>query len=109
MIYMHTAPPKTTAIGDYYSSFLKTSVTHIGRKGPELFGHWMLRHDNARPHIANIVIQFLASRGVQCIPHAPYCPDLVHCDFVLFPILKRQFRGQRFQTTDAAAKLRRRF
>jgi uncharacterized protein (DUF924 family) len=32
------------------------------------------------------------------IPHPPYSPDLVPCDFALFPKLQMKLKGQHFET-----------
>jgi hypothetical protein len=32
------------------------------------------------------------------VPHAPYLPDLVPCDFALFPKLKMKLKGRCFET-----------
>ncbi|EFN76386.1 hypothetical protein EAI_02859, partial [Harpegnathos saltator] len=31
---------------------------------------------------------------------APYSPDMAPCDFVLFPLLKKPPRGQRFESIE---------
>lgn len=62
----------------------------------------MLHHDNATAHTAARTIDFLAESGVQLLPHPPYSPDLAPCDFFLFPYLKKQLRGQRFEDENAA-------
>jgi histone-lysine N-methyltransferase SETMAR len=32
------------------------------------------------------------------VPHSPYSPDLVPCDFALFAKLKMKLKGRRFET-----------
>ena len=71
------------------------SFSHTGK---------MLHHDNARPHIANVVTHYLAKIYVRCVPHPPYSPDLAPCDFFLFPNLKKRLRGQRFSSSEAVVK-----
>jgi hypothetical protein len=34
------------------------------------------------------------------IPHPPYSPDLISCDFFLFPKVKLKLKGRRFDTTE---------
>ena len=34
--------------------------------------------------------------GIKTVPHRPYSPDLVPCDFCLFP----EFRGSRYETIE---------
>jgi transposase len=36
----------------------------------------LLHHDNARPHTAYIVQEFLAKNKMAVVPHPPYSPDL---------------------------------
>ena len=35
--------------------------------------------------------------GLQLMDHPPYSPDLAPSDFFLFPEMKRQLKGRRFQ------------
>ena len=76
------------------------------KKWPQLHRTgWRLHHDNARPHVANHVMQFLAKFNITCVPHPPYNPDLAPCDF-LFPSLKAKLRGIRFEISEAVLKKR---
>jgi hypothetical protein len=34
------------------------------------------------------------------IPHPPYSPDFAPCDFFLFPKMKLELKGRRFDTID---------
>ena len=38
--------------------------------------------------------------GIKTVPQPPYCPDLAHCDFCLFPKLKEKIRGCRYETIE---------
>ena len=38
--------------------------------------------------------------GIKTVPHPPYSPDLVPCDFWLFSKLKENLRGSRFETIE---------
>ena len=38
--------------------------------------------------------------GMKTVPHLPYSPDLAPCDFCLFPKLKENFRGYRYETIE---------
>ncbi len=53
-------------------------VTFIARVRPEMWRDWkfFLLHDNARPHIAAIIQQFLAKQGVAQLSNPTYSPDL---------------------------------
>ena len=67
-------------------------------------GEWFLHHDNAPAHMALSVQQFLAKNNMTVIPHPPYSPDLVPCDFFLFPGMKRQIKGKRFADVSEVKK-----
>ena len=38
--------------------------------------------------------------GIKTVPHRPYSPDLAPCDFWLFPKLKENLRGGRYETME---------
>ena len=67
-------------------------------------GSWLLLHDNARPHIAFPVRQFLSQHGVIEMQQPPYSPDLAPADFFLFPKLKNSRKGTRFRDLKAIKK-----
>ena len=52
-------------------------------------------HDNARPHIADVVTKN-RDCGWDVLPHAPNSPDMSPPDFYLFPKLKELMRGTFF-------------
>ncbi|GFV87999.1 hypothetical protein TNCV_3241491 [Trichonephila clavipes] len=58
-------------------------------------GSWYFVHDNARPHTANIVKQFVVKKGVMQIEHPSFLPDLNPPDF-LFPRLKLALKRKGF-------------
>ena len=45
--------------------------------------------------------QLLAKFGVTTLPHTPYNPDLAPPDFFLFPRVKRELKGHRFDCIEA--------
>jgi hypothetical protein len=69
-------------------------------------GAWFLHHDNASAHSALFVLEFLTKSNMNVIPHLPYSPDLVPCDFFHFPELKTVLKEWRFNdVTMIQAKL----
>ena len=38
--------------------------------------------------------------GIKTLPQPPYSPDLAPCDFWLFPKLKENLRGYRYETIE---------
>ena len=64
----------------------------------------LLHHDNASPHTAKIVKDYLEEQGLQVFPHPPYSPDIAPCDFWLFPTLKERLAGREFYRVQDLAK-----
>ena len=86
-----------------YLDILKRLRDAIRRKRPErwLKKDWILLHDNARPHKAIRVAQYLAKHNIPELEHPPYSPDISPCDFFLFPRLKKVLKGMRFEDVSA--------
>ena len=57
---------------------------------PALFksGQWHFHQDNAPVHNSVLVKDYLTKLGIKTVLHPPYSPDLVPCDFWLFPKLR---------------------
>ncbi len=60
----------------------------------------ILHHDNAPAHHAAHTIARLKETNVETLDHPPYSPDLMPCDFFLFPRLKSLLHGCRFANVD---------
>ncbi len=56
------------------------------------------------PHVANVVLEFLAKKGISLVPQTTYSPDLALCDFWLFPTTKKDLKGKYFVDEMAALK-----
>ena len=67
---------------------------------PQLWatGDWQLHHDNMPAHASHPVQRFLVKTPRWL--STPYMPDLVLCNFWLFPKLKSPLKGKRLQTID---------
>lgn len=61
---------------------------------------WILHHDNAPAHSANVVKQWLAKMGTEVLRQASNSPDLAPADFWLFTLLKRHLKGKRFDSVE---------
>ena len=57
---------------------------------------WHFHQDNAPVHNSILVTDYLTKMGIKTVPQRPYSPDLVLCDFWLFPKL----RGCRYETIE---------
>jgi hypothetical protein len=68
----------------------------------------LLHHDNARLHVAHIIVNFLNARGIKTVLHPPYSPDLAPCDFWLFPEIKYPLRVGTSTAIKMSSKLWRR-
>ncbi|KMQ92866.1 mariner mos1 transposase [Lasius niger] len=53
---------------------------------------------NPPAHNALKTQQFLAINNMSIVPHPPYLPNLIPCDFFLFPKMKLKLKGRRFKT-----------
>ena len=67
---------------------------------PQLWaaGDWQLHHDYVPAHASCLVQRFLVKHPITQVTQPLYSPDLVPCDFWLFPKLKPPLKGKRFQT-----------
>jgi histone-lysine N-methyltransferase SETMAR len=79
---------------------LKRLKENVRRKRPEfLLNHnWLLHQDNAPAHTSLKPTKSVTNNNMVIVPHPPYSPDLVPCDFALFPKLKMKLKGRRFET-----------
>ena len=67
---------------------------------PQLWatGDWQLHHNNAPAHASHLMQSFLVKHQITQVTQPSYSPDLVPCDFWLFPKLKSPLKWKRFQT-----------
>ena len=61
-------------------------------------GDRQLGHDNMPAYASCLVQRFFVKHEITEVTQPHYSPDLVPCDFWLFPKLKSPLRGKRFQT-----------
>ncbi len=66
----------------------------VGRK-------FLLHHDNVPGYTAILTKTKLTKWGISVLEHPPNTPDLMPCNFSLFPKLKAQLRGRRFCSIQA--------
>jgi transposase len=59
-----------------------------------------VHEENARPHTAKKVTEFLAGNRMKRAPHPPYSPDLAPYDFDLFGYIKDRLAGASFEEPD---------
>ncbi len=80
----------------FYIETLRKLRICIWKKRPELRVEnlFVLYHDNAPSHQADSMQKFLEKNNMRLMPHPPYSPDLLPCDFFIFPKLKLALKGQ---------------
>ena len=102
MIYMHWVPTGETVNKEYFVEVLRESRKRFCRKRPGLFksGQWHFHQDNAPVNNSILVTDYLSEMGIKTVPHPPYSPDLAPCVFWLFPKLKENLRGCRYETIE---------
>ena len=67
---------------------------------PQLWatGDWQLHHNNKPAHASHLMQNFFDKTSNHPGDSAPLSPDLVPCNFWLFPKLKSPLKGKGFQT-----------
>lgn len=87
-----------TITGAYYANILtRLRETIKEKRRGKLAKGVLLLHDNAPVHKARVAVSAVASCGFEEINHPPYSPDLAPSDYFLFPSLKKDLRGRRFE------------
>jgi [histone H3]-lysine36 N-dimethyltransferase SETMAR len=99
-------PEDATINGNYYATvILPQLVDGISEQRPKMRStRLLLHHDNAAPHGTKQVKDYIASQGIQIMPHPPYSPDLAPMDFWVFPKLKSDLSGIHFSRIQDLAK-----
>ena len=100
IIHIDYLPSKQTINSDYYVTALLDRFNNIlKKKWPHLAKKKVLLYqDNARVYTAPMA-KFNEFR-YEMFPHPAYSPDLIPCDYFLFPNLKKWFGGKRFTTRE---------
>ncbi len=78
VIHYKHVPEGQTVNATFYVQVLDSLCKCIARVRPEMWRErkFFLPQDNAHPHTAAIIQQFLAKKGVAQLSHPPYSPDL---------------------------------
>ena len=102
IVHHEFAPEGQTVNAEFYCNVFCRLREDIRRKRPELWrvGNWLLHDDNKPSHRALITREFLAHNSIITLLHSPYSPDLAPCDLFLFPKLKLQLEGGRFDRVE---------
>ena len=102
VVHHENAPQGQNINKEYYLEVLCHLLDAVRRKRPNLWvaGTWQLHHDNAPAHSLQLIQTFLTKHNIPVSRQAPYSPDMAPCDFWLFPHLKMQLKGTRFESRE---------
>jgi len=102
IIHREFVPPGMKVNADSYCDVLRRLCENVRRKRPQKWQNQnlILHHDNVPAHGSFKLSQFLTKNNMTVVPHPPYSPDLAPCDFNLFPKMKLQMKGRRFDTIE---------
>ena len=99
VLYHELLKPGETINGECYRTQLVRLKRAIAEKRPEYATRHeatIFHHDNARPHVAIPVKNYLENSEWEVLPHPPYSPDLAPSDFRLFWSMQNALTGIRF-------------
>ena len=72
----------------------------IQLKRPHRQGQTILLHNNARPHVAQVVKAALQELKWEVLQHLPYSPDLAPTDYYLFHSLLKHMKDITFDNEE---------
>lgn len=101
VIYFELLKPNETINGDRYRLQLMRLNRALKEKRSqyeERHEKVILLHDNARPHTAKVVQQYLETLRWEILPHPPYSPDIAPSDYHLFRSMQHGLAEQSFTT-----------
>ena len=101
ILLIDCVPRGQTVTGMYYSSLLPKLRRNIkDKRRGMLRAGVILHHDNAAVHTCKLTTAEIRQCGFETLPHPPYSPDLAPSDFHLFPRLKQNLRGEKFDNDE---------
>ncbi len=108
IIHTEFKDPGVNVNAESYCATIRRFKESVRRKQPALWRRnaagqrsFFLLQDNASPHTADDTVKLLEDSGIPLLEHPPYSPDLAPCDYFLFPRLKFDLHGHRFQNIQA--------
>ena len=99
VLYYELLKPGETINRERYQTQLICFKRAIAEKRPEYATKHeaiIFHHDNARPHVAIPVKNYLEKSGWEILPYPPYSPNLVPSDYHLFRSMQKALTGIRF-------------
>lgn len=99
VVYYELLKPGESITGNRYRVQLMRLSRALREKRPQYEQRHekvILLHDNAKPHVAKPVKQYLETLKWDVLPHPPYSPDIAPSDYWLFRRMQNDLTGQRF-------------
>ena len=84
MVHWEMLERNATVNKQLYIAQLHCVNEAISLKRPHRQGQTILLHDNAKPHVAQVIIAALQELKWGVLQHPPYSPDLAPTDYYLF-------------------------
>jgi transposase len=102
IVYHEFAPEGQTVNAEIYCKALRRLREDIWSKRSELWraGNWLLHDDDPPSHRALVKREFVVHNNIITHPLPPCSPDLAPYDFFLFPKMKLQLKGRRFDRVE---------
>lgn len=100
-LYYELLKPGETITGERYRQQLIKLNRALKEKRPEFHQRHdkvIFQHDNARPHVAIPVQNYLGNINWEVLPHPPYSPDLAPSDYYLFRSMQHGLSEQHFHS-----------
>lgn len=107
VVYYELLRPNETITGDFYKLQLMRVSEELKKKRPQYADRHdkvILLHDNARPHVAKVVKEYLQTLKWDILPHPPYSPDLAPSDYHLFRSMAHDLAEKHFNSYDECKK-----
>jgi len=105
IVHKEFVPPGQTVNHAFYKDVLERLRKRVQQVRRDITDDSVLHLDNAPAHTALSIREFLAKKNIPVLPHPPYSPDLVPCDFYLFPNLKSKLKGHHCGTMENMQKI----
>ena len=98
MVYYELLNPSETITGTLYRTQLMRLSRALKENRPQYYSRHdkiICLHDNARPHVAVQVKNYLKTLDWEVLPHPLYSPDIVPSDYHLFRSMSHALSEQR--------------
>jgi len=101
IIYYELLQPNVTITGDRYrlqlirlSRAVKVKLPYYAKRHDKV----ILKHDNARPHVSQMVKAYIKILKWEVLPHPPYSLDITPSEYHLFRSMTHSLADQHFHS-----------